>query len=135
MYMQLQLWTYNRYIKYIYVQHATMCSEMHTCKHCYVLLYSADLQRGDFWFRQCENLSVTAWQDIKVVFTMATNMSPTVTTSVQEGKGWRTRDVPCPLSITLYNQHMGGVDRGDQLQEYYPIRSKCLLPVLQMIYI
>ena len=33
-------------------------------------------------------------------------------------------DVDCPLSITDYNQFMGGVDRGDQYRKYYHVRVK-----------
>ena len=29
------------------------------------------------------------------------------------------RDVPIPLPIYYYNQHMGGVNRSDQLKHYY----------------
>ncbi len=31
----------------------------------------------------------------------------------------------CPEAIKIYNEKMGGVDRGDQLRGYYQVRMKC----------
>ncbi len=33
--------------------------------------------------------------------------------------------VTCPEAIKIYNEKMGGVDRGDQLRGYYQVRMKC----------
>ena len=34
-------------------------------------------------------------------------------------------NVQAPLSVTLYNKYMGGVDHNDQLRGYYHVRLKC----------
>ena len=33
--------------------------------------------------------------------------------------------VQCTDAVVLYNKYMAGLDRGDQLRQYYRIRSKC----------
>jgi hypothetical protein len=33
----------------------------------------------------------------------------------------RQQLVQCPYTITMYNKHMGGVDKNDQLKAYYSI--------------
>ena len=42
--------------------------------------------------------------------------------SKQKDGSWKT--FPCPHSITTYNKYMGGVDRNNQLREYYHVRLK-----------
>ena len=88
-------------------------------------------KRGEMKTVQCKtsplkNLTVTAWKDTKVVCVVATNSTPEMTTEVK--RKLRTGErvvVPCPNSIATYNKYMGGVDRNDQLRQYYPVRLKC----------
>ena len=87
---------------------------------------TADLERGEFRSRQSGNLTVTAWRDTKVVLVMSTNTSPAAVSTVrQKAKDGSLHGVPCPESVALYNRYMGGVDKADQLRDYYPIRTKC----------
>ena len=45
----------------------------------------------------------------------------------EEAEGWKQGHVvPCPDAVVVYNKFMGGVDKGDQLQHYYRIRTKCV---------
>jgi len=42
---------------------------------------------------------------------------------------WRQKDgtrvdVQCPEFVVLYNKYMDGVDKGDQLRQYYSVRTK-----------
>ena len=84
-------------------------------------------KRGEFAFRQSGNLLVTAWQDKKTVTIAATMFQPNATTMVQRRrKDGSSMMVPCPESVVMYNQYMGGVDRGDQLRDYYHVRLKCV---------
>lgn len=81
--------------------------------------------RGDIDFRQDGNLSVIVWQDTKVVVIMSTAQDPSSTTTVRRKKGnGSVINVSCPNAVVDYNQHMGGVDRGDQYRRYYQVRMK-----------
>ena len=76
-------------------------------------------QRGDSRILQNGNMTVTLWQDTRPVVVIASNADPTMMDSVQRKQNDGTRvSVSCPTSIVLYNKHMGGVDRNDQLRGY-----------------
>lgn len=72
------------------------------------------------------NLTVSVWQDTKPVTVSSTYRQtlPLDSVSRKLRTGERTT-FPCPEAITEYNRYMGGVDRNDQLQQYYHVRLKC----------
>ena len=75
---------------------------------------------------QSDNVCATAWMDTKIVMVMNNCCDPKEISSVLR----RTKDgtrgsVTCPTAIRLYNEKMGGVDRGDQIRGYYHVRMKC----------
>ncbi len=75
---------------------------------------------------QSDNVGATAWIDTKVVMMMYSSCDPTMSSTVLRRKKDGTRDlVTCPVAIKVYNEKMGGVDRGDQLRGYYQVRMKC----------
>ena len=56
---------------------------------------------------------------------MSTNSQPLATGVVQRRiQDGRRVDVSSPVSMVLYNQYMGGVDRNDQLRKYYHVSLK-----------
>lgn len=82
-------------------------------------------QRGEFRVKQDKNLTISLWQDNRPVVVIATNSDPSQTTTVaRKGRDGSTSSIPCPLSVNLYNKFMGGVDRNDQVRQYYSIRLK-----------
>ncbi len=51
--------------------------------------------------------------DTKVVMAMYTECDPTKSSSVMRRKKDGTREsISCPVAIKIYNEKMGGVDRG-----------------------
>ena len=81
--------------------------------------------RGDVVFQQSGNLLATMWLDNDLVTMLSTNAQPgevkTVRRKQSDGK---LVDIQCPASVLSYNTYMGGVDRGDQLRQYYHVRYK-----------
>lgn len=81
--------------------------------------------RGEFTVRQSGQLTTTLWLDNKEVQVMATNVQPDDRGTVNRmHTDTTTRAVPAPMAIINYNKWMGGVDRGDQLRQYYRLRLK-----------
>ena len=90
-----------------------------------LFLTTGQLKRGEYVFRQCGNLVANVWRDKRLVYTMSTNTNPTATTTcLRKKKDGSTNSVTIPLNTTLYNIHMGGVDKADQLRGYYQWKMK-----------
>jgi len=82
-------------------------------------------KRGDMVARQEGNLTVTVWQDKRLVTSVSTAHSPDQTEVVKRKKvDGSIIHVDCPVCIVDYNKYMGGVDKGDQLRQYYYVRVK-----------
>ncbi len=47
------------------------------------------------------------------------------TTVLRRQRDGTKKSFSCPLATASYNQHMGGVDRGDQIRVYYATKLKC----------
>ena len=63
--------------------------------------------------------------DRKLLRVLSTATDPTSITTVQRRQKDGSRvPIPCPECVKIYNEKMGGVDRGDQLRGYYRCRTK-----------
>ena len=68
----------------------------------------------------------SVWLDKKPVHLLSTLAQADVThTPQRKQKDGSRLSVQCPDAVVLYNQYMAGVDKGDQLRQYYRIRTKC----------
>ncbi len=68
----------------------------------------------------------SVWQDKKPVHLLSTLAQADVThTAQRKQKDGSRLSVQCPDAVVLYNQYMAGVDKGDQLRQYYRVRTKC----------
>ena len=86
-------------------------------------------QRGDSVTLQSQKnlqLTVSVWQDTKPVTVSSTFCQTIPLDSVSRKlRNGQHMVFPCPEAITQYNCYMGGVDRNDQLRQYYHVRLKC----------
>ena len=79
-------------------------------------------ERGESEIRQSEvntNLTVCAWQDTKAVTACSTFCPRAPQDTVERKmKNGERKTFPCLNTITSY-KFMGGVDKNDQLRQYY----------------
>ena len=86
---------------------------------------TGDLERGEAITRQSGSLVASVWRDKTLVYLMSTNCQPNGDSTVQRrNRDGTVQQVSCPPSVAAYNRYMGGVDRGDQLRQYYRVRCK-----------
>jgi hypothetical protein len=78
------------------------------------------LRRGEFIYRRKGNVVATIWKDKKPVAFVSTQCNVKGQETVRrKQKDGSYIEVPSLPVVTLYNKHMGGVDRSDQLRQYY----------------
>lgn len=77
-------------------------------------------ERGEHEFWQSQNLVLTIWQDRKPVYLLSSCCETTGSDTVmRKGVDGKAREIPCPPSLKLYTQYMGGVDRSDRMVRTY----------------
>ena len=82
-------------------------------------------QRGEYKLLQSENLVIPIWQDTKIFTALSTNSQPNKIVNVKrKQKNGERQLIECPELIAKYNENMGGVDKNDQLRQYYSIRAR-----------
>ena len=72
--------------------------------------------------RRLDCCTLARQQTSIVIVTNSNSITPT--TVQRKSKDGTKNTIPCPQSIQLYNQYMGGVDKNDQLRNYYHVRLK-----------
>ena len=101
------------------------CTYMYMYIHAYPYVFFSFPRRGDAEIIQRDGVVGLPWRDNRVVSLLSTNAQPQQQDLVQrhEHDGRRVY-VPCPAAMALYNAYMVGVDRNDQLRQYYHVRLK-----------
>ena len=86
-------------------------------------------EQGQHISVQCENLVVTCCHSMarhQATFCSFTNTQPNKTVPVTKKKKDGTQiSLICLQSVVLYNKHVSGVNRNDQLRLYYHVKLKC----------
>ena len=68
----------------------------------------------------------SVWMDNKPVTMLSTVAQADVTHIAHRKQKDGTRaPVQCTDTVMLYNKYMSGVDKGDQLRQYYRVRMRC----------
>ena len=84
-------------------------------------------ESGKYRLRQEGNLVASIWNDSKPVTKLSTLADPVEhTTVMRKQKDGRSIIITCHQAVKIYNQFMGGVDKGDQLRGYYKVRLKSI---------
>ncbi|XP_047122154.1 piggyBac transposable element-derived protein 4-like [Schistocerca piceifrons] len=87
-----------------------------------MLKKNSKLSRGEFEFAVRSCVAAVRWQDSKPVCILSNYHNPKHITTVLRRNQDRSRSkVFCPLAAAEYNKIMGGVDRFDQLGEWYAV--------------
>ena len=81
-------------------------------------------ERGNSKQIQDGNLVFSLWQDNKPVTVLSTNCQHGLGEASRKQRSGSRQTYPCPLNIVDYNKYMGGIDRNDQLRQYYCVRPK-----------
>ena len=89
------------------------------------LLHEDKLQRGEYRYYACDQISVVKWQDKKTVFIASNSFDPRQTETVtrRERNGSKI-SIPCPAVVSRYNKFMRGVDLFDQRIARYSVDRK-----------
>ena len=66
------------------------------------------------------------WKDSKNVFFISNYHGTDETFVGRKDKNGRKQVVSCPDVVKDYNAHMGGVDKHDQLRQYYNVERKSI---------
>ena len=64
------------------------------------------------------------WLDNQPVTAISSNCQPETGTITRKQRDGSRIELQCPSAIISYSKYMGGVDRGDQLRQYYHVRFK-----------
>lgn len=94
------------------------------------------LRRGESVYRQQGNIVITVWKDKKLVSFISTQCdvrgNETVRRKQKDGTYIKVPTIP---AVTLYNKYMGGVDRSDQMRQYYETlrRAKKMVVLLVLV--
>ena len=89
-------------------------------------LKGVTLERGSHLFCQRGNLVASVWMDKNSVNMLSTLSQADATHTAQRKQQDGTRvSVQCTDAVVLYNRYMGGVDKRDQLRQYYRVRTRC----------
>ena len=87
--------------------------------------FDVKLRRGESEIYVCdEGILVASWQDTKSVMIVSNCHNAEIGVIQRKMKDGTKVDMPCPEAIIFYNEHMGGVDLGDQMITLYDLDRK-----------
>ena len=80
------------------------------------------LQKGEMAFMFLDDISVTKWRDKRDVHVISNAHVPTMIDSVNR----RCKSKRKPNAVDIYNAHMSGIDRSDQMLSYHSTLWKAI---------
>ena len=72
------------------------------------------------------DVTVYKWKDNKPILLISNNHGSEQTTVKRTQKDGKKIDVECPVVVSDYNKHMGGVDKADMLRVLYGVDRKAM---------
>ena len=89
-------------------------------------LKTVSLERGKSAFCQRGDLVASVWMDKKPVTMLSTlSQAEESHTALRRQRDGTRVPVQCTDAVVLYNKYMAGVDKGDQIRQYYRVRTRC----------